>query len=215
MQPPAHPKIYHILHIDRLPSVISDGHLFSDAIINQRPTTGTVIGISRIKERRLKECTLNSYPDLHVGDCVPFYFCPRSIMLYKIFRGNDPELSYKDGQRAIVHLELDLKSATGWGDRVKKRWAITKSNASSAYFEDFNSLTRLDDLNWQAIHASYWQPSEIREPKQAEFLIEEKIPWELVDRIGVHNADTQAKVKDCLTKTGHRPPIEIKLNWYY
>lgn len=215
MPTPANPKIYHILHVDRLPSVIADGFLYSDAIINKRPASGTVIGMSRIKERRLNDCFLNSHPDLHVGDCVPFYFCPRSIMLYKIHRGNDPELSYKDGQRAIVHLELDLKTATSWGGKAQKRWAITKSNASSAYFEDFNSLARLDELSWQAIQARYWQPSEIREPKQAEFLMEEQIPWELVERIGVHNSDTQAKVKDCLTKTGHRPPIEIKLDWYY
>ncbi|MBE7527723.1 MAG: DUF4433 domain-containing protein [Burkholderiales bacterium] len=35
-------------------------------------------GVAQIKQRRLTSC-LNSYPDLRVGDCVPFYFCPRSV----------------------------------------------------------------------------------------------------------------------------------------
>ena len=61
-----------------------------------------------IKQRR-RSLTLNSYPRLRVGECVPFYFCPRSIMLYAIFRANLPELSYRGGQVPIVHLEADLR----------------------------------------------------------------------------------------------------------
>ena len=76
-------KIYHIVHVNRLSSILADGYLFSDAIISQRINNGPMIGLSSIKQRRLHKA-LNSYPDLHVGDCVPFYFCPRSIMLYLI-----------------------------------------------------------------------------------------------------------------------------------
>ena len=79
---PRHPKIYHILHIDKLSSVINSNNLFSDAIIHNQNPIGTTIGMSKIKERRLNTLTLSCYPDLHVGDCVPFYFCPRSVMLY-------------------------------------------------------------------------------------------------------------------------------------
>ena len=81
MQIPADPKIYHIVHADRLPSIIADGRLWCDAEIVRCSPPGTTIGMNGIKQRRLNELTLNSHPDLHVGDCVPFYFCPRSIML--------------------------------------------------------------------------------------------------------------------------------------
>ena len=80
MTVPAQPKIYHIVHVDRLPSIISDGNLWCDAQIAARATTGTTIGMGKIKQRRLTELTLTSHPGLHVGDCVPFYFCPRSIV---------------------------------------------------------------------------------------------------------------------------------------
>jgi hypothetical protein len=46
---------------------------------------GTTIGMDSIKQRRLTK-SLNSHPDLRVGDCVPFYFCPRSVMLYNIYK---------------------------------------------------------------------------------------------------------------------------------
>lgn len=92
--PPPSPKIYHIVHVDRLPSIIADDGLLCDATISERAGSGTTIGMNQIKQRRLKVLQLNSHPDLFVGDCVPFYFCPRSVMLYVIHRANHPALSY-------------------------------------------------------------------------------------------------------------------------
>ena len=101
---PAHPKIYHIVHVDRMSSIVADGHLWCDAEAIRRGSAGTTIGMSNIKARRLKS-PLTSYPDLMVGGCVPFYFCPRSIMLYLIYRANHEELTYRGGKGPIVHLE--------------------------------------------------------------------------------------------------------------
>lgn len=47
-------KIYHILHYDRLQSVIEDGFLFSDSEAKKFDVDGTNIGINHIKERRLR-----------------------------------------------------------------------------------------------------------------------------------------------------------------
>ena len=63
-----------------------------------------------IKQRRLTT-PLTSHPTLTVGQCVPFYFCPRSIMLYLIYQGNHPELTYREGQGPIIHLECDLHAS--------------------------------------------------------------------------------------------------------
>src|SRR5215467_10201924 len=100
MTVPMQPKIYHIVHVDRLPSIIADGCLWCDAEIVRRSPPSTTIGMSSIKQRRLT-LSLTSHPDLHVGDCVPFYFCPRSIMLYVIRQANHPELLYRNGQGLI------------------------------------------------------------------------------------------------------------------
>jgi hypothetical protein len=140
MLPLSKPRIYHILHCDRLQSVLQDGFLYSDAIISSRAPSGTAIGMSTIKQRRRNELTLSSHPDLYVGACVPFYYCPRSIMLYMLHKGNEPALTYGGGQAPIVHLEFDLQSVSDWATKAGKRWAITKGNAGSRYFDDYSSL---------------------------------------------------------------------------
>ena len=53
MPRPEHPKIYHIVHVDRLTSIAADGYLFSDRMISEREGAGTTIGMGRIKRRRL------------------------------------------------------------------------------------------------------------------------------------------------------------------
>ena len=88
---------------------------------------------------------------LSVGHCVPFYFCPRSIMLYLIYQGNHPDLTYRGGQEPIIHLEADLRGTVAWADAAQKRWAFTLSNAGSYYFEDRCDLGQLDEINWGAV----------------------------------------------------------------
>jgi hypothetical protein len=65
MPVPAKPKIYHIVHADRLASIVRDGFLWSDAEMVQRQGAGTTIGMSKIKLRRLSELTLSCHPGLH------------------------------------------------------------------------------------------------------------------------------------------------------
>lgn len=213
MSVPQEPKIYHIVHVDRLPSVINSGELWCDAEIVQQAAPGTAIGMSGIKQRRLNELTLNSHPDLHVGDCVPFYFCPRSIMLYLIWRGNHPDLDYTDGQESIVHLEAGLHNSVQWASQNNQRWAFTLSNAGAYYFEDRNDLAQLREIDWDAVQATNW--ADCKEGKQAEFLMEQSFPWHLVERIGVHSQAIYQQVVNALPAGGHRPVIEIRQEWYY
>lgn len=105
--PPAQPKIYHITHLDNLAAMAAEGRLVSDALMIQRGGPQAPIGMSRIKQRRLT-LPVSCHPGDFVGDYVPFYFCPRSVMLYVLHRGNDPDLAYRGGQSPIVHLEADL-----------------------------------------------------------------------------------------------------------
>lgn len=213
MSVPQHPKIYHIVHVDRLPSIIRDGRLWSDQIVIQNGAPGTTIGMGSIKQRRLTQNDLSSHPGLKVGACVPFYFCPRSVMLYLIYRANNSELNYRGGQGPIVHLEADLHQAVAWANANNQRWAFTLSNAGSSYFEDRSDLKHLNEIDWQAIKANNWQTC--REGKQAEFLCESSFPWELIQRVGVATTRYYQSVMDALAASAHNPSVEIKGEWYY
>jgi len=211
MPVPARPKIYHICHVDRLPSIVAGG-LLSDAEVQRLAPPGTVIGMSNIKQRRLTELTLDSHPGLYVGQCAPFYFCPRSVMLYLIHKRN-PELAYKGGQEPIVHLEADLFDAVTWAQANGRRWAFTLSNAGSYYFEDRADLAQLGEIDWAAVASTQWPT--VKERKQAEFLMEHSFPWHLIERIGVYSAAINAQVAHALPVGGHRPPVAVLPAWYY
>ena len=206
-------KIYHIVHLDRLSSILADGCLLSDAIISRRTNNGSMIGLSNIKQRRLIK-SLNSYPNLCVGECVPFYFCPRSVMLYFIHCKN-PELEYKGGQEPIIHLQADLKQVVQWAEiqSPRQRWVFTDSNAGSNYFEDFNDLNDLNKIDWNAVQAKYWQ--ELKEGKQAEFLLENAFPWYLIEHIGVYSSNIYHQVTNILQAQQHRPQVTVEPTWYY
>ncbi len=209
---PAQPKIYHIVHIDRLPAIIQSGGLLPDSAMADAADAGTTIGMPRIKKRR-RTMTLRSHPDLRVGDCVPFYFCPRSVMLFIIAQRNHPDLPYRDGQVPIVHLEADLHATVAWADQARSRWAFTTSNAGSSFFVDYADLARLDQVDWSAVEARYW--TGVQEAKQAEFLIEGGFPWGLVERIGCHSPPIQREVIDLLMPTAGQLPVDVQPSWYY
>ena len=208
---PGKPKIYHIVHVDRLSSIAADGCLWCDATIAQCNSPGTTIGMNAIKQRRL-QLPLKSHSDLHVGDCVPFYFCPRSVMLYVIYQSNHDDLAYKGGQDPIVHLEADFYTSVDWAEANEQRWAFTNSNASSYYFEDYCDRKHLSKINWEAVQAKNW--SACKDGKQAEFLLENRFPWHLIERIGVYSDTAYQQAANALPVDGHRPKIEINRKWY-
>ena len=67
MPVPDAPKLYHIVHVDRLRSIIADGCLLCDATMATRSGAGTMIGIPEIKDRR-RENPLSSHAELRVGE---------------------------------------------------------------------------------------------------------------------------------------------------
>jgi hypothetical protein len=140
-------------------------------------------------------------------------------MLYLIYCANHPELAYKGGQGPIVHLECDLRAAVQWAEANGRRWAFTLSNAGAYYFEDRASLAQLDEINWGAVATNRWAglgvSRQLKEGKQAEFLVESRFPWHLVQRIGVCSDGIAQQVAGAMQGAQHRPVVETRRDWYY
>ncbi len=211
---PPHPPIYHITHVDNLGSILAAGGLFSYAATRARGEPGSEIGMTEIKERRLR-LPVRCHPGDQVGDYVPFYFCPRSIMLYLVHCANHPNLAYRGGQGPIVHLEADLREVVAWAEAEGRRWAFSLSNAGAAYAEFRDRLDQLDDLDWAAIQATDFRDRQVKEGKQAEFLLHGFFPWHLVRRVGVHSESIRARVSRRLQQVDHGPVVDVLPRWYF
>lgn len=214
-KPPAFPKIYHITHVRNLVDIIKTGGLLSDARMLERGGPRQTIGMSEIKRRRLEEIEVTCYPGTKVGEYVPFYFCPRSVMLYLIYRGNHSNLDYREGQETIVHLEANFYKVVEWANKNSVRWVFSLSNAGAYYVEFRCNLQNLYELDWNAIAATDFRDPDIKERKQAEFLVYDFFPFELVERIGVFNRAIWNRVNQMLIGSKYKPLVEIRRNWYY
>lgn len=212
--PPPNPKIYHITHVDNLERMVAAGGLISDAEVLRRGGPAQVIGMSSIKRRRIEKLEVSCHPGTKVGDYVPFYFCPRSIMLYVIYRANHPDLEYRGGQDPIVHLEADLHAVIDWAEHNGQRWAFSLSNAGARYTEFRSRTDDLNQLDWPSIAALDFSPANVKETKQAEFLIHHSLPFDLIERIGVKSRVIEARVEAAIPLT-NRPNISLLPAWYY
>jgi hypothetical protein len=184
---PSSPKIYHITHIDNLPNIAASGGLVSDANRIANSLSCSLVGMSTIKQRRLHEIEVSCHPGTKVGQYVPFYFCPRSVMLFILHKANNPELTYRGGQQTIVHLEADLDAAITWANTNGVQWAFSDGNAGAyitAFYRDPAALAHLD---WSAINSIDFRDAKVKEGKQAEFLMFDVFPWTLIEKIGTIN----------------------------
>jgi len=111
---PDSPKIYHITHIDNLPVIVEHGCIWSDARRLTADCDCTVVGMPEIKRRRLQEIEVGCHPGTTVGEYVPFYFCPRSIMLYILHKDNQSVRTIADLNGKTIH----VRAATSYEQRL-------------------------------------------------------------------------------------------------
>lgn len=200
--------IYHITHLGNLSGIIAAGGLHCDRTAQNAKAVN--IGHQHIKERRLnREVPLP--PGGTVGDYVPFYFGPRSPMLFAIYRGNVE--GYAEGQRPVIYLRSTVEAVNEAG----LQWVFTEGHAEMAFTDFFNDLDDLDKIDWNLMNARYWNDTnddpDRKRRRQAEFLVRDFFPWGLVSYIGVYDRSVVEAVTGVIQ--GDRPQVEIQPGWYY
>jgi ssDNA thymidine ADP-ribosyltransferase, DarT len=184
---PPSPKIYHITHIDNLPSIAASMGIVSDANRIASGLSCSLLGMSTIKQRRLDEIDVSCHSGTTVGQYVPFYFCPRSIMLYILHMGNHPDVTYKGGQQPIIHLQADFNTVVHWANSNTVRWAFSNGNAGARLTTFHNHPSKLGEIDWGAVASTDFRDAKVKEGKQAEFLLFDVFPWTLIEKIGTIN----------------------------
>lgn len=200
--------IYHITHVDNLNGIIGAGCVWCDEQRTARDLASTNIGYTHIKQRRMRRPVTVAAGGM-LGGYVPFNFCPRSVMLYVISQGHE---DYRGGQRPIVHLVSSIQSVLATG----RPWFFTDRHADLGYATQIDSLDRLNEVDWSTMPVRQWGgDQELKEKRQAEFLVHESLPWTAVEAIGVLDEALAAQVRSILAGAAHRPRVEIHRDWYY
>jgi hypothetical protein len=200
--------LFHITDIANLPRILQSGYIFSDAILKNplvKPTHQ--IGYAHIKERRLNEYRVPCVENKFVGEFVPFYYCPRSPMLFVINKGGTGKpVGYQDN---IVHLRTTVGDAL----LLNQPWAIADGNAGAAHALFSKKIEDLDGLDWPLINSNSWGGK--THYKSAEFLVLNQIPWTSIREIGCMNKVAFDRVTAIMATAPHKPNLQIRAGWYY
>lgn len=205
-------EIYHITHIRNLPNIIKDDGLWCDHIVSERNLAHVSIAHQHIKDRRAaKQVPCSTGGTL--ADYVPFYFAPRSPMLYAIHRGN--VVGYQGGQAAVLHLVSSAEKVA----KAKLSFTFTDGHAEMDISRFFVKLKDLEQIDWKIMGEIIWrdtlQDGDRKRRRQAEFLVHQFLPLNLIEEIGVANETTAKEVKILLKAIVRKPVLKIVPAWYY
>lgn len=205
MTVPPDPRIFHITHIDNLPSIVHEGGLWCDQQRVARRLANTNIGHMHIKTRRTLRAVATQAGGV-LADYVPFNFCPRSVMLFAIHKGHQ---DYAGGQQNVLHLVSTIGRATA----LKRTWAFTDRHAELAHALYFDDLARLSEVSWHVMDEQYW--TLVKEERQAEFLVREFFPWSAIVEVAAMTSAVAQRARAVIGASGPQPSVTVRQEWYY
>lgn len=202
--------IYHITHKDNLQGIIASGGLIAQSQMQGQNYCN--IAHDNIQDRRA-HTMVPCGPGGCLHDYVPFYFAPKSPMLYAIKKGNVIGCNAK--QSEIIYLITNAQSIK----KANLPFVYTDGHGIMAMSDFYDDLDSLDEIDWAIMNARYWADTvddpDRKRRRQAEFLIYRILPWPNIDAIVTMNETTKNQVRKNLNNAVYEPPINIKKNWYY
>jgi hypothetical protein len=204
----------HFTHVDNLPGILAAG-LRADAGV--RDERGSLLVTEAadldIKARR-RAIPVPVPPYGYVADYVPFYFAPRSPMLYKLFKGSVP--GYADGQDPLIYLVTTVESLSAAGSRS----LFSDGNCAKAITVIYDDLDQLDAvIDWPVMRARMWNdtaddPDRMRR-RMAEFIVHERVPVDCLTGIAVRTEPMRDRVERVLAAHGADLPVRVRQDWYF
>jgi len=206
--------IYHITHVDNLPGILHAGGLCSYQHLEEKGTPYADIAHHDVQRRRARTL-VPCGPGGRLHEYVPFYFAPRSPMLYVAWKGNLPGYSYGEGQQPLVHLVSSAQAVAEAG----LGFAFADGHAIVALSTFYDDLAHLSAIDWPLMESRYWndtrEDGDRSRRRQAEFLVHRLFPWNLVTEVGVIGKKVKDQVTAILADADHRPQVIVRADWYY
>ncbi len=204
--------LYHFTHVRHLETVLADG-LWCDNIMQANGLMQAEVGHRSIKERR-RTSPVGVPPGGVTADYVPFYYAPRSPMMYVIHMGGVDE--YQEGLDPLVYLVTTPESVKATGSAI----VVSDGNCASAltdFSADLDDLDRLVD--WELMGDTWWrntpEDGDRKRRRAAELLVHQHLPWGAIQRVCTRTESMLENVREILEAHGASQPVELRRDWYY
>jgi hypothetical protein len=216
-------RIFHITAISNLAGIAENRAVQAKALLAERGVAYSNIAYQGAQGKRAVK-TVTKGPGGVVHDYVPFYFAPRSPMLFTIDQGNVEGCSHR--QQDIVHLATTVDTVC----KTQLKFVFYNFNATLSYAECFDDLDELEKIDWPLFfeepridgYCKYWNSrydpakyAQRMETRQAEFLVHREVPLGVFEGIGVFNESKAKEVRTILKAAGVDLPVQAKPGWYY
>lgn len=205
--------VLHMTRIERLAGMVREG-LLSDAECHRRAIGGVGIGYPHIKERRARR-TVPCGAGGTLADYVPWYFAPRSPMLFAITKGQLGDEVAKTEEIAFVVSSTQLLRAAGLTVVVSDRHA----QLQHAQFSEDDAVLDGDFVDWALMSAKMWtkttEDSERPERRQAECLVHPAVPRAAVMGVATKTEDAARRVEGVLQDCAQQTPVHVRAHWYF
>lgn len=205
--------IMHFTHVRNLSGILAAGCLQADSVVNHQSDLQVEAADLEIKARR-KAILIRLAPYGCVADYVPFYFAPRSPMLYKLAKGGVP--TYTDGQDPLIYLVSTVETVAWAGLQC----LFSDGNCATAVTQVSGDLTQLDSMvDWELMRAQRWNNTaddgDRMRRRMAEFLVHERLPTSCVAGIAVRTDAMKEQVDAILAAQGVSLPVRARSGWYF
>lgn len=214
MRVPKPTPIYRMIHVDNLSICLRRGGLHAP---NHTPDDGldyrTIHNVDIQQKRRITRILCGPRGDAH--DYVPFYFGPRSPMLFQLHTGWVS--GHIEGQEPIIYVVATAQDvqASGAG------FVFSDGHGLASFTTWFDDLDDLSEVDWDVVNARIWKDTvddmDRQRRKQAEFLVHRCCDWALIQEIAVPNDGVKSKVEGVLGcfPPKQRRPVCVRPEWYY
>lgn len=204
--------IYHFTHIDNLPHLLESGTFRCCREMQEEGTAYRNIAYSDLQGRRsVRQVPVHPFGTLH--DYVPFYFAPRSPMLYTISRGNVAH--YQGDQSSLIYFVPTAQRIAS----AEHPFVFTDGHGIMYWTRFYNNLSHLDQVDWEIMQSNFWNDTtanpDRKRKRQAEFLVYKEAPLSLFSEIAVMTSVKKIQVEQKLVVAGISMPVTVHQDWYY
>lgn len=204
-------RIYHLTHVSNLADILRSGGLLAD--VNDTWITRPTVDISSVDTRESRRTIVVSSGSPSVASYVPFFLVPNST-LWEGMRANleDPRLSPDTRDRVVsdfVILVSTVKKVLDSRTEDPDAIVVTDGDAADGHTR-FSTTPGANERMLRKLRADEDSPIIL----EAEFLVSEAFPFELVTLVGVANDKARDGVKSILQSSAHRPKVAVYPPWF-